>query len=93
MKNKIEDLRNHLFQQLERLNDDSVIEGDGLDREIKRAKAMSEVAKTLTDSARVEVDFLKMRTNSPRLVGARSDFIESTKALPAPAFDGQERNP
>jgi len=93
MKNKIEDLRNHLFEQLERLSDDDVVKDGGLEREITRAKAMSDVAKTIIDSARVEVDFLKVRINAPRLNGVKSDFIENGKALPAPGYEGQERNP
>lgn len=93
MKIKIEDLRDHLFAQIERLGDDDVVKGEGLDREINRAKAMSEVAKTLIDSARVEIDFLKVKVNAPRLSGVQSAFIEGGKALPAPGMEGQDRNP
>lgn len=58
MKNKMGDLRNHLFAQIERLGDED-LKGDDLDREIKRAKAIGQVAGQITDTARVEVDFLK----------------------------------
>ena len=53
MKNKIEDLRNHLFATLEGLADKD--EPLALDR----AKAISEVAQTLINCAKVEVEFIK----------------------------------
>ena len=43
MRNRMSDLNNHLFEQLERLNDDGV-KGDSLREEIERARAMSSIA-------------------------------------------------
>jgi hypothetical protein len=51
--NKIEDLRNHLFETLEGLKD----KDDPMD--LARAKAVAEVAKVIVESAKVEVSFLK----------------------------------
>jgi len=52
-RNKIEDLRNHLFAALEGLSDpDNPME-------IERAKAISDVAQTVINSAKLEVDYLK----------------------------------
>jgi hypothetical protein len=52
MKNKIEDLRNHLFAALEGLADPE----KPLD--IERAKAIADVGRVIVDSAKVEVAFL-----------------------------------
>jgi len=52
MKNKIEDLRNHLFATLEALRDEDK------PMEIGRAKAIAQVAGVVIESAKVEVAFL-----------------------------------
>lgn len=52
MKNKLEDLNNHLFAQLERLSDES-LEGDELKDEIKRSVAVSSVAKCIIDNGQL----------------------------------------
>ena len=52
-KNKIEDLRDHLFATIEALLDDE----DPMD--LDRAKAVKDVAQVVINSAKVEVDFLK----------------------------------
>ena len=42
-RNTLQDLNNHLFEQLERLNDDELSEDD-LNRELKRADSMTKLA-------------------------------------------------
>lgn len=54
MKNKMDDLRNHLFETLESLKDEEK------PMDLDRAKAIADVAKVLVDSAKVEVSFLKV---------------------------------
>jgi hypothetical protein len=53
MKNKIEDLRNHLFAALEGLSDEDK------PMDIDRAKAIADVAQVIVNSAKIEVDFIK----------------------------------
>ena len=43
MKNTLQDLNNHLFEQLERLNDEEMNE-DELEKELKRADGMTKIA-------------------------------------------------
>jgi hypothetical protein len=54
VKNKIDDLRNHLFETLEALKDEEY------PMDLDRARAIADVAKVLVESAKVEVDFLKV---------------------------------
>lgn len=53
MKNKIEDLRNHLFETLEALKDPDK------PMELDRARAVADVARVIVDSAKAEVEYLK----------------------------------
>ena len=43
MKNTLQDLNNHLFEQLERLNDEDLT-AEQLDRELRRADGMAKIA-------------------------------------------------
>jgi hypothetical protein len=70
MKNKIEDLRNHLFATME-----SLMDSDN-PMEINRAKAIADVAQVIVNSVKMEVDFLKA-TNSTQGTG----FIPEDKQL------------
>lgn len=56
--NKIEDLRNHLFAQLERLGDESLSD-EAMQKEIERSKAISDVSQVVINSAKLEVDYMK----------------------------------
>jgi hypothetical protein len=52
-KNKIDDLRDHLFETLEALKDEEK------PMDIARARAVADVAKVIVESAKVEVAYLK----------------------------------
>jgi len=86
MKNKIEDLRNHLFEQLERLADDEGMKNPlKLEKELKRAKAISEVANVIVSTAKAETDYI-------RATGGRSastDFMPQSEVRPK-QIDGKK---
>lgn len=58
MKNKLSDLNNHLFMQLERLGDES-LEGENLAAEIGRAKAITAVAGQVISNASLVLEAQK----------------------------------
>jgi hypothetical protein len=97
MKNKLTDLQNHLFEVIERLNDDS-LKGDALNEEIKRALALNEIAKTAVSNGALMVkavdtlyglpvsDELPLIPRSPSETpmireGKNSRFIEAPKMM------------
>lgn len=63
MKNKLTDLNNHLFEQLERLNDEDLNE-EQLTKEIGRTKAMTDVANSIINNAKLVLDASKFLEDS-----------------------------
>lgn len=61
-RNKISDLNNHLFAQLEKLNDDD-LQGDQLNTEVNRARAMSSLASQIINYTKLTLDAIKMANN------------------------------
>lgn len=59
MRNKITDLNGHLFEQLERLNQDD-LKGEDLKAEVDRAKAMTQIASQIVQSTKVTIEAMKM---------------------------------
>lgn len=63
MKNKISDLNNHLFAQLERLGDEE-LKGDLLNQEIQRGRAIAGIAKEITSSMALTLEAYKLYESS-----------------------------
>ncbi len=72
MKNKIDDLRNHLFETIEMLKDEDK------PMDIDRAKAISDVAGTIIESAKVEVRLVEVTEQ----LSASSEFFKAKTELP-----------
>lgn len=60
MKNTLADLNNHLFEQMERLNDESIVEGN-LKEEIDRANAMAKVASQIINGGNLVLKVKNMQ--------------------------------
>lgn len=61
MKNKLTDLNNHLFEELERLNDED-LKGDELTAEMERAKAVSDIAQAIINNGNLMLKAHKQYT-------------------------------
>lgn len=79
MKNKLIDLNNHLFAQIERLSDEG-LKGDDLRTEIDRSKAVTGVAKEIISNAQLALDAeiakgekLPMNQSMPGMIGNEKD--------------------
>jgi len=70
MSHSIEELRKHLFETIEALKDKSK------PMDIDRAKTIADVAQVVINSAKVEVDFMRMRGDKG------SGFVPPEKQLP-----------
>jgi hypothetical protein len=58
-KNTTVDLRNHLFNQIERLNDPSL----DLGKELEKAKALASIGNVIVNSVKIELDFMRVTGN------------------------------
>lgn len=73
MKNKLTDLNNHLFAQIERLSDEK-LSGDQLENEIKRGQAVTNVAKQIIENGKLALSAQKavdegLIIGSPAMLG------------------------
>lgn len=76
-KNKITDLRDHLFATLEALRDDDK------PMEVDRAKAIADVARVIVDSAKVEVQMLEVTgtQSATGFIPEEQNRLDSAKAV------------
>lgn len=59
MKKDLNALNDYLFEQLERLNDDEALKEEALEKELKRAKAITSVSTAIVNNARLVLDARK----------------------------------
>lgn len=76
MKNKLIDLNNHMFAQMERLCDED-LKGDDLTRELNRSKAVSNLAAQMINNAKLALDACKaindgLIKTAPEMLGMKS---------------------
>ena len=58
MKNTLADLNNYLFEAIERINDDSLTD-EQLEKELKKGKAIQNIAQTIIENAQVTLQAKK----------------------------------
>lgn len=78
MKNKITDLNNHLFSQLEKLLDEDLTDEE-LNREIKRANAVSGIAANIIASNAISLKAMTLFENR-QIERESPDFLRISKA-------------
>lgn len=97
MKNKLTDLNDHLFAEIERLGEEELT-GDALIEEITRAKAISNIATNIVNNAtvvlraaEVAADAMNANYKVPALIGVETEQPatingQKLKSLPDSAF-------
>ncbi|MFL1873940.1 hypothetical protein ACIKT0_01720 [Hansschlegelia beijingensis] len=79
MKNRLSDLNNHLFAQMERLSDEDLSPG-AIAHEAKRSEAMVSIADQIIRNAALQIQAAKI---------AFDGGVDPVPYLPAPAIDGK----
>lgn len=63
MKNKLIDLNNYLFEQIEKLNDDDLTQ-EQLSQQISKAETISKISKTIIETAQLQLDAIKVAADN-----------------------------
>ena len=71
-RNKLSDLRDHMFAALERLEDEELTT-DQIKNEIENAKSIAMVGSVIINSAKIEIDYLK----ATGMIDTTSDLFKS----------------
>lgn len=74
-KNTLMDLNNHLFEQLERLNDED-LSGENLDKELKRTEGMVDIANTIVANAATVIKAAQVYDNVNDANTRKPKFLE-----------------
>lgn len=86
---KIEDLRSKLFETM-----DALASKDN-PMEIERAKAIADVARVIVDSAKAEVDFLRVtgkKTGTGFIPAETNPLLEKPPGAPPPVLKGASKS-
>lgn len=84
MKNKLSDLNDHLFAQLERLSDEE-LGGDKLVEEISRAKAVTSIASQIVANGNLVLNGIRTKAEYFRNDAALPEIFPDTAAGSLPA--------
>jgi hypothetical protein len=79
MKNKLSDVNNHLFAELERLGDED-LKGEDLNEEIKRANSVAVIAKTIITNADLSLRATKLKI----------EYADLNPAMPTMLTEGED---
>lgn len=75
-RNKLSDLRDHMFAALERLDDEEMTT-EQIKNEIEKAKSIAMVGSVIINSAKIEIDYLK----ATGMIDTTSDLFKSVVGI------------
>lgn len=75
VKNRMSDLNNHLFAEIERLGDED-LKGDALKEEIERAEALTKVSGQIINNGALALKAEVIKTNGLVANSKLPDFLE-----------------
>lgn len=76
VRNTMSDLHNVLFEEIERLNDES-IKGEELSQEIDRANAIGKIAETILDGGNLALQVARFKDEAASLNPSIPRYLES----------------
>lgn len=86
MKNKLTDLNDHLFMQLERLSEED-LSAEQIEQEVKRTDAIVQIADQIVGNARLQLQAVTLLANHGDRFKPMLPMLESK---PLPYKDGSE---
>lgn len=81
MKNKLTDLNDHLFAQLERLSDEA-LDQEGLDREVQRTNSIVSISEQVINNAQVALNAAELVAKHG--CGNWEDMLPNVEGKPKP---------